>query len=182
MVTVHLVRHAQTVANVTGVLQGTVNDERTALTALGQQACKQMRPLLAQKRLACCYISPLTRAQNTAAIILPAAVPRIVDDRLQELDYGDWNGQPLTTLKTTFPTCWNLHDHDVAQGYEQLAHGESLHHLDHRLNAFLTELQTTPFDGDVMVVTHGLVIQRWLTLLHQPSRPIDNLELITVTI
>lgn len=99
MTTLLLIRHGRTGANTGGVLAGWspgvgLDDEgRSQAAALAQR----LRPV----PLAAVVTSPLDRARETADGVLsgrPAPVPVHVDDRLGEVRYGDWTGQPLKHL------------------------------------------------------------------------------------
>jgi len=95
--TVILLRHARSTANLAGVLAG-----RTPGVALDEHGVAQAEALvgrLAPVALAAVVSSPLQRCVET---VTPLALARdaqpTLDDRLAEVDYGQWTSQPLRTL------------------------------------------------------------------------------------
>src|SRR4029077_4014200 len=55
---------------------------------------------LAPHEIASVYSSPLRRARQTAIAIAAVAGCEVeVDDRLIELDYGEWDGLPLSEIR-----------------------------------------------------------------------------------
>src|SRR4051812_47094038 len=88
-----LVRHGQTEMNREGRLQGRLD---APLTELGMEQARRCAASLAGTDAGTVVTSPLQRAADTArqiAAVLGAAVE--IDDRLIELDYGDWDGRRL---------------------------------------------------------------------------------------
>jgi probable phosphomutase (TIGR03848 family) len=96
--TVLLIRHGRTAANANGTLAGwtpgVVLDETGRSQA--QTLAERLRPV----PLAAVVTSPLERTRETAAALLAErdGTPEHVDERLGEVRYGDWTGQPLKTL------------------------------------------------------------------------------------
>lgn len=97
MPTVLLLRHARSAANASGVLAG-----RTPGVGLDEHGAAQAAAVVARLAavpLAAVVSSPLQRCADTVA---PLAEQRGVavsaDDRLTEVDYGQWTQQPLGTL------------------------------------------------------------------------------------
>ena len=93
---IHFVRHGQTAHNRDGRLQGRVD---LALSELGVQQADLVASRFAGATIASVVSSPLRRARDTAAAI--AAVVGCeadIDDRLLELDYGEWDGRPLAEI------------------------------------------------------------------------------------
>ena len=91
-----LLRHAPTVWNEAGRLQGLTD---TALSAAGEAAARRWRlpvPADRWRRLA----SPLGRARRTAELIRPAAAVT-VESRLREMSFGEWEGRTLADLRAT---------------------------------------------------------------------------------
>jgi broad specificity phosphatase PhoE len=90
------VRHGETPPNRDGLLLGRSD---AALTARGRTQAELLARNLAGLGVAHVVSSPLRRACDTAAPIASACGVAIeVDDRLVEIDYGDWEGQPLAAL------------------------------------------------------------------------------------
>ncbi|GAA5003473.1 histidine phosphatase family protein [Actinopolymorpha pittospori] len=98
MATLFLVRHGRTQANVDGILAGWTPG--VGLDELGRQQAERLGARLEGIPVTGVVTSPLDRCQQTAAAVtaldgIPAAV---VDPRLGEVRYGDWEGQELKKL------------------------------------------------------------------------------------
>jgi len=95
--TVILLRHARSTANLSGVLAG-----RTPGVALDEHGLAQAEALigrLAPVPLAAVVSSPLQRCVETVTPLVGArGMQATLDDRLAEVDYGQWTSQPLRTL------------------------------------------------------------------------------------
>ncbi|HEV2780231.1 MAG TPA: histidine phosphatase family protein [Actinophytocola sp.] len=97
MATLVLLRHARSTANGSGVLAG--RSPGVTLDPSGQRQAAALVDRLADVPLAEIVCSPLTRCQDT---VRPLALARGLDvrteDRLSEVDYGEWTGRELKTL------------------------------------------------------------------------------------
>jgi probable phosphomutase (TIGR03848 family) len=99
MATLVLLRHGRTTANAAGVLAGWTPGVGLddAGRAQAEAAATRLRPLPWRTVLT----SPLQRCQETVAAVLgePAnGLAPVVDDRIGECRYGDWEGRPLKEL------------------------------------------------------------------------------------
>ena len=93
---IHFVRHGQTAHNRDGRLQGRVD---LALSDLGLRQAELVAGRFAGATIASVVSSPLQRARDTAAAIAAVVGCEVqVDDRLLELDYGEWDGRPLAEI------------------------------------------------------------------------------------
>jgi len=78
------------------------------------------------------YSSPLTRCRRLAELLHPAP---IVDERLREIDFGNWEMQPWERLDRALLDAWAADPfHFVPPG------GEAVADLRRRVAAFLAEL------------------------------------------
>jgi broad specificity phosphatase PhoE len=144
-----LVRHGESVANAQGLLLGRTD---AALTELGREQVMAARSLLAAP-VADLRTSPLSRARDTAALLgLERAA--VVDDRWVEVDYGEFECQPLGAVPAAV---WQQWRSDRAF---RPAGGETLAEVDERITAACEELFAAEGegarrpDGDVVVVSH----------------------------
>lgn len=162
MTTVLLVRHGRTAANAGGVLAGWTPgvglDEqgRSQAAALGQR--------LSALPLAAVVSSPLDRAQETARGLLEGrtpAVPVHTDERLGEVRYGDWTGQPLKQLAKD-PLWKVVQAHPSAVAFPGEG-GESLASMQARAVAAVRDWNARlGDDATYLVVSHGDVIKALL--------------------
>ena len=101
-----LVRHGSTQANERGLLQGSRLDP--GLSAIGfAQADAAANTLANSDERTIVVSSPLKRARQTASII-----SRLLDCQLEldesfiEMDYGDWDGRPLSEIPAAVWKQW----------------------------------------------------------------------------
>jgi broad specificity phosphatase PhoE len=139
-----LVRHGETEANRSGLLLGRADPP---LTARGIRQAAALADALAAIDAPRLVTSPLTRARQTAAAIGEATrTTPIVDPRLIELDYGEWDERPLAELPADVAARWRADPTFAPPG------GESLAALRERLAPCATELLDQ--DQTVIAVSH----------------------------
>ncbi|MGH3854930.1 MAG: histidine phosphatase family protein [Pseudonocardiaceae bacterium] len=97
MGTVILLRHGRSTANTAGVLAG--RTPGVGLDEDGQAQARAVVDRLALLPLAAVVSSPLRRCRDTVAPLAQARALEVsVDERLVEVDYGEWTGRELRTL------------------------------------------------------------------------------------
>ena len=138
--TLFLVRHGRTAANAGGLLLGRADPP---LDDLGRAQAAALASLVeAPTRV---VSSPLQRCRDTAAAF---GAPVEVDERWIELDYGDWDEQPIASIGREDWATWRADLDFRPPG------GETLRELGTRVRAACAELADAAVDGDVVVVTH----------------------------
>lgn len=140
------VRHGQTAANRGGLLQGRVD---LPLTERGHaQAALLADTIVAgPERPVRVLASPLRRALDTAApIATRAGVEVEVDDRLIELDYGEWDERPIVDVSSEEWAAWRRDPCFAPPG------GESLRDVQARVASLCEAL--VDHDGLVVAVSH----------------------------
>ncbi|MFD7923690.1 histidine phosphatase family protein [Streptomyces sp. NPDC059740] len=128
MPTLILVRHGRSTANNSGVLAG--RTPGVALDGRGEAQAAALPDRLAALPLAAAVSSPLQRCQETLAPLLAArpTLPRHVEERLSECDYGDWSGRKLAELMDE-PLMEVVQRHPSAAAFPG---GESMRNMQHR--------------------------------------------------
>jgi broad specificity phosphatase PhoE len=114
------VRHGQTAVNRAGLLQGRVD---APLTDLGVAQAEAVAAALGRDERAVSRVisSPLRRAADTAAPIAGAFGLSVeVDERLVELDYGEWDQRPLRDVAATDWERWRADPAFTPPGGESL--------------------------------------------------------------
>lgn len=137
--TLFLARHGRTAANASGLLLGRADP---ALDELGRLQAAALAQVVVPTRV---ISSPLQRCRDTATAF---GVPVEVDDRWIELDYGEWDTRPLTSIPREDWDRWRADLDFRPPG------GESLRELGARVRAACADLVDDARDGDVVVVTH----------------------------
>ena len=111
-----LVRHGESVANAQGLLLGRTDAE---LTESGREQVAAARGLLTAP-VAEVRSSPLSRALDTAAL-LALGPPVTVDERWVEVDYGEFECQPLGGIPAEVWQRWRADRDFRPAGGETLA-------------------------------------------------------------
>lgn len=96
MATLLLVRHGRTTANSSGVLAGWTPDVH--LDDEGRKQADALAARLQKLPLAGIVSSPLERCRETAEAVAGVEHTPVIDDRLGEVRYGDWQGKELKQL------------------------------------------------------------------------------------
>ncbi len=144
-----LVRHGESVANAQGLLLGRTDVE---LTDVGRAQAQSARALLARP-VAEVRSSPLRRARDTAEL-LALGQPIQVDERWIEVDYGEFECQPLGGIPAEVWQRWQGDRDFRPEG------GETLAEVDARIAAACADLFAVDgagarrADADVVVVSH----------------------------
>jgi probable phosphoglycerate mutase len=144
-----LVRHGESVANAQGLLLGRTDAE---LTEAGRAQAAAV-PMLFERPVVELRSSPLRRAVDTAEL-LGLGLPVVVDPRWIEVDYGEFECQPLGDIPADVWQKWQR-DRDFCP-----ADGESLAEVDVRIAEACEELFASDgegarrADGDVVIVSH----------------------------
>ena len=99
LLTVLLVRHAQSTWNDAGRIQGQADPP---LSARGRRQCAQLHRGLRGVPIDQVFSSDLERAMRTAAA-LPSRAPLVATAQLREVDLGDWEGATQADLRGGWP-------------------------------------------------------------------------------
>ena len=144
-----LVRHGQTAANAQNLLQGHVNhplDEvGLAQVSLLGGALQKIAPV---SRV---VASPLQRAQQTAQAITQGLSQHIAvetDPRWIELNYGDFDGQPVSSVSPEQWATWRTDEHF------RPPRGETLAELSVRVHEAIDALLADSVSAHIVVVSH----------------------------
>jgi broad specificity phosphatase PhoE len=144
-----LVRHGESSANAQALLVGRSDVE---LTEKGREQAASVRQLL-YGPVHSLRTSPLQRARDTAAA-LDLGLPAQIDARWIEVDYGEYDCQPLRDVPADVWREWRRNPHFRPAG------GETLAEVDARVTAACDELfahdgaGARAIAGDVVVVSH----------------------------
>jgi probable phosphoglycerate mutase len=150
-VTVWLVRHGATAWSESGRHTGGTD---LPLIAEGEQAARDLAPVLDGHMFRLVLTSPLQRAQRTA--VLAGFPDAAVDDDLVEWGYGDYEGVTTATIRESVPG-WTVWTHPCPGGESSGAVAE-------RLDRVVAQLRSV--EGDGLVFGHGHALRalaaRWL--------------------
>lgn len=140
------VRHGETDANRKGVLLGRLDP---VLNDTGRAQAVAVAERLVDSGAARVVSSPLARARETADIVAARLdLDVIVDDRLIEVDYGEYDGVPLGELSRDLVKRWRTEPDFAPPG------GESLASVGVRMAAFAAEFLDSLAAGPIVAVSH----------------------------
>lgn len=146
------VRHGETEANKQRLALGRADPP---LTEKGAAQAQALARRLETERIEVVRSSPLCRARETAAPIAAAfGVEVVVDDRLIELDYGEWDNTSFKELPPAELARWRNDPSFAPPG------GESLHAVSARVSDFCTEMMEGP---KLVAVSHVSPIKAAVT-------------------
>jgi broad specificity phosphatase PhoE len=96
-----LIRHGETDWNLNGRFQGSSNE---ALNTAGQAQATSLASRLITMNFDVIYASNLQRVQQTAHFALNGRTDSIIyDTRLQEIDFGKWEGLKWDEIREQYP-------------------------------------------------------------------------------
>jgi probable phosphomutase (TIGR03848 family) len=156
MARIVLLRHAHSVANEKNLLAG-----RTAgisLSKTGKEQAKDLIARLGNIQFDEVAISPLQRCRETIDPWLDTAGAKsrlVVDDSISEVDYGNWSGKTLASLRRKAQ--WKVVQDFPSQ--MTFPEGESLLEMQGRALSGFYRLNAVKGKGPRLLVSHGDVIK-----------------------
>ena len=172
ILTLDLLRHGETQGG--AIYRGRTD---SPLTPLGERQMKDALSLhMSREQWQAVYSSPLQRCLQVADEYCQAeSIPLHLDDRLQELDFGDWDGLTLAQVWEKYPDQSDAFWRDPASNPPP--GGESTDALQRRLRQLLEELYVSE-STSLLLITHGGVIRALIAMaLELPSSHWSRLEL-----
>jgi len=164
-----IVRHGQTDWNIAHRFQG---QSDTPLNAAGEAQPLHTGRALAQAHgaeIEAIVASDLQRARRTAEIIageLAAAghtqAQLVVEPRLREMSFGEWEGLTYTEIQARHPERLKLWEADLGQNAPP--GGETLAALAPRVSAAQADLLAARPQGTTLLVSHGGPLQMLIEL------------------
>ncbi len=171
------VRHAPTAWNLDGRYQGRTD---TPVGEAGAGEARRIAEALRGSDVDLVVTSPLRRAIDTAEVIAAAlgGVRSVVDDRLVEIAFGDWEGLTQDEIRARWPAV--LRAWKRAPQSTRFPGGESLRDAEERVRDFL---RTPPWRGEelvrgVVAVSHAGPIR--LARLLAERRPLAQFREVPV--
>lgn len=169
MVTICLLRHGETSFNADGNRYCGRTD--IGLTEKGISQAKGMYEKLKEYTFDVIYSSPLQRARKTAEIASGSAKKVLVDDRLIEVDFGEWEGLRPEEFQTQDSESWE-NWLAAPERFPAGRTGETAMQVASRLQSFYDDLIERYSGKTVLVVGHNGVNR--LFLASQLGMPLKN--------
>lgn len=149
-----LIRHGETEWNVEGRYQGQADPP---LNEHGLRQATELSERLGQVDLELLYTSPLLRSEQTAEIISrKLAIPIYKDERLMEINQGDWQTRLRSEIEELYPDLfkrWEIEPWEVTP-----PGGESLQQVRQRVFAAIDELLQIHAGKRIGIVSHRIPI------------------------
>ena len=139
-----LVRHGQTDANFSNILQGRANN---LLNDTGRRQAKYLAMSIKEKHYDYCYMSPLVRCVETALILIGDRVEMIPEKRLIERGLGELEGRPGEEYNS-----YSFWDYDKNRSDYGV---EPIQDVFKRCNEFLEYIKEKHAGKDILIVTHS---------------------------
>ena len=177
----YIMRHGKTDWNLLHKLQGKTD---IPLNDMGRQMARQACERYKDVHFDVCYCSPLTRARQTAELVLEGRnIPVIIDERLSEMGFGIYEGTEEVFEKPECPVRVLFFN---PEKYEAEGGAESLADLLKRTNEFLNEVAFPLVNEgkDVLIMGHGAMNSAIIgNVKHKPleefwAEGIENCRLI----
>jgi len=161
-----VIRHGETEWNREKRMQGTTD---TQLSDVGLSQAQALGRRLAARPFRALYSSDLSRARDTArAIAEHTGIEIVADPRLQERRFGIFEGLVAAEIVSRYPeehARFSSRDPDY-----EVPGGESARSFTRRCLGCLAEIADRHRGGEVVVVTHGLV----LDALYRAANGLDH--------
>ena len=150
----YIMRHGETSWNTDRKIQGRTDVE---LNENGIQMAKATAEGMKHIKFDYIYSSPLTRAYTTAeCMCLGRNIPIIMDDRLMEVCFGEWEGKDITTRQDMLEAFF-----DDPANYVPTGGAESYQDIIDRARSFLEEViyPVVAYKPDckVLIVGHAAI-------------------------
>ena len=166
--TIIVIRHAETTWNRERRMQGTTD---TMLSDVGRAQAEALARRLADESFSLVYSSDLSRARDTARAIARHSRRELrLDPRLRERRFGVFEGLTADEIRARYPeeyACFASRDPDY-----EVPDGESARGFMQRCLTCLVEIAERHEGEEILVVTHGLV----LDALYREAHGLDHGE------
>ena len=150
----YILRHGETTLNAKGVMQGRVDEP---LNENGRDLAARTGRGMRGIRFDACISSPLSRAVETAEIVLRESgsdVPIRIDERLIEMSFGDVDGRKISEMGEESMLFFLDPFH-----FPGFPNGESIPQLCERTQPFLRELIARDDGKTYLISTHGCAMR-----------------------
>lgn len=155
MTELYLIRHGETELNTKGVYYGWTDCE---LSEKGMMQAEDLSDILQNVTFDAVISSSLIRAIATAVIVSGFAPDEIIkDNRLRELNFGDWEGMHHTDVKENHKEAWKNWSSDWKNAAPPK--GESFFEIYIRVKSCIEEILEKYKGKKVLIVSHQGVMR-----------------------
>lgn len=165
MIHLYVIRHGETEWNKEKRSQGRLD---SSLTEKGKKDARSLGDRLDNTEFCQIISSPSGRTLETARLVKgERMIPLTIDERLMEIDLGAWQGKTEEEVKSLYPeefdAYWNEPERYKGVG------GETFLQVQQRVIEFLKDLEETVTKGNILIVTHGVVMKTLYLLCRNTS-------------
>jgi probable phosphomutase (TIGR03848 family) len=177
MSTIIFLRHGHSAANATDTLTGQLPG--IGLSSKGKKQAVELIDRIGAKRIDHLHLSPIERCQLTIDPWLRSKnsnslVSYEIRDGLSEIDFGDWSGQKLSTLRRK-PLWRDIQERPSSVTFPG---GESFKKVQRRAVAAVEDILSIRGDKTHLVVSHSDTIK--LILAHYSSMKLDSFQSLII--
>ncbi len=149
-----VMRHGQAENNALGIYCSL--KDKYHLTENGRAQVSETAKELEDKKITAIYCSPVLRTKETAEIVaknINFPVEKIIyDDRIRELEFGDFSGHPMDEF-------WNYIESKDWTFDSKIPNGESHQDAKNRFGEFLFDIDSKHKDEKILIVSHGIAVE-----------------------
>ncbi|HPW45152.1 MAG TPA: histidine phosphatase family protein [bacterium] len=170
MLEILLVRHGQTDWNVEKRVMGRLD---VPLNDIGKKQAEGIAQYLASAKIDAIHASPVLRAAQTAQAIASKhpKIKIIMDERLSEINYGDWVKKSFADVEREYPEVWK--NYHLKPAKVEIPGGESIADVAKRTKELIDDVISSYSKGRVVFVSHADVIK--VALLNLLSMDMDRI-------
>lgn len=155
MKTLILVRHGESITNLSKVFTGQIN---APLTETGRKQAEKMARYLDSYPIDKIYVSSLQRAVDTASeIALRQKCPMEHRDDFREINAGLWQGLTFEEIANRYPTSYKVWREDIGGAHPE--GGESVAQLYSRVSKAFSHIVQNCAEKTVCIVAHAIPIR-----------------------
>lgn len=145
----YILRHGEALANVREIMSSFPETFENPLTGLGREMIMVAAETLSKKHIDLIFASDVLRTKQTAGIVAEKLnLPVNFDTRLREMDFGTFNGKPVSELDEYFKE-------ESDRIKNSIPGGESYEQISDRIFNFLEDIDEKYQGKNILIVTHG---------------------------
>lgn len=174
-----LVRHGRSTSNNQNLISGAGID--SPLSEEGVAYAQKVSAVFDESKFDAAFVSPLTRAVQTAEILTKGNLEIVKDPRIEEIHFGAWEAQDPDPLREQFPEAFDYMGM-LNEEYSRYApDSESYQDLVNRVADFVNSLKQDYADKNILVVCHALTIRGFYSaIFHEEMYSFVNVGNVTL--
>ena len=178
MSTIIFLRHGHSAANATDTLTGQLPG--IGLSSTGKKQALALVDRIGKNRIDYLHVSPIERCQLTIDPWLrsknsSSLLSMEIRDGLSEIDFGDWSGKKLSSLRRN-PLWKDVQHHPSSVTFPG---GESFRKAQKRAVAAVEQILSMKGDKTHLVVSHSDTIK--LVLVHHLGMKLDDFQKLNIS-